>query len=294
MEIITFSKGIYGVYKPVGLTPSQTISELKKAKPELLNTPLTYAGRLDPMAEGLLLLLDSSIIKNKDEFLQLDKVYEAEVLLGVSTDSFDLLGIPSLSSLRANRLSIKRSNLNHEAGIAASSRLIDATPGLSSSLSPESSSLRVEDLAMTETLKSFVGQTTLPLPPYSSPPLNGKPLFVHAQAGTITAENSPTRTTTIHSLGLDGMQTVSSEELLTYIKTHVPEVQGDFRTEDIIGAWQNVLDNKTEFTSIKLTAHVSHGTYIRSLAYILGKTLGAGACVYKLKRTKVGPFILPN
>ena len=44
-------------YKPLGLTPLQAIHKLTTERPELKQFPITYAGRLDPMAEGLLLLL---------------------------------------------------------------------------------------------------------------------------------------------------------------------------------------------------------------------------------------------
>jgi tRNA pseudouridine55 synthase len=55
--------------------------------------PVTYAGRLDPMAEGLVLLLVGTYCKRKDEFLGLDKAYTFEVLFGVATDSYDMLGL---------------------------------------------------------------------------------------------------------------------------------------------------------------------------------------------------------
>jgi len=53
---------------------------------------MTYAGRLDPMASGLLLLLAGSEIKNKEKYLGLDKEYEFEILFGFATDTYDILG----------------------------------------------------------------------------------------------------------------------------------------------------------------------------------------------------------
>jgi tRNA pseudouridine55 synthase len=45
-----------------------------------------------------------------------------------------------------------------------------------------------------------------------------------------------------------------------------------------------------ELTSVTLTAHVSKGTYIRSLARDIARTLGTVGHVTMLRRTKAGPF----
>jgi tRNA pseudouridine55 synthase len=41
---------------------------------------------------------------------------------------------------------------------------------------------------------------------------------------------------------------------------------------------------------VRFTAHVSSGTYIRSLVEDIGKELGTGAYMSDLRRTKVGQF----
>ncbi len=47
-----------------------------------------------------------------------------------------------------------------------------------------------------------------------------------------------------------------------------------------------------ELTSVTLTAHVSKGTYIRSLARDIARTLGTVGHVTMLRRSKAGPFTL--
>lgn len=75
-------------YKPVGMTPLELL-QLTKAD------GAAYAGRLDPMAEGLMIFLDKDEEKsNRKDFERLKKIYEFDVLLGVQTDSYDILGIP--------------------------------------------------------------------------------------------------------------------------------------------------------------------------------------------------------
>jgi tRNA pseudouridine(55) synthase len=86
---------VHVVYKNLGETPAEAVLRFKKEKPEFDFLPVTYAGRLDPMAEGLLLLLSGEEVKNKEKFLDLPKTYEAEILWGFHTDTLDILGIVS-------------------------------------------------------------------------------------------------------------------------------------------------------------------------------------------------------
>lgn len=48
-----------------------------------------HAGTLDPFATGLLIILLGDATKRSDEFLKLDKVYEATVLLGSTSSTGD-------------------------------------------------------------------------------------------------------------------------------------------------------------------------------------------------------------
>jgi len=48
------------------------------------------------------------------------------------------------------------------------------------------------------------------------------------------------------------------------------------------------------YPELKITVHVSSGTYIRTLAEDIGKTLGTGAYLTNLNRTKVGQFDLKD
>ena len=45
---------ILNIYKPVGISPLDAIKTLKEKYPELKDEKMTYAGRLDPLAEGVL------------------------------------------------------------------------------------------------------------------------------------------------------------------------------------------------------------------------------------------------
>lgn len=84
------------LYKNLGETPLACLERFRADNPEYATEKMTYAGRLDPMAEGLLIALVGEECKKKEEYLDLDKEYIYEVLFGVQTDTYDILGIPRL------------------------------------------------------------------------------------------------------------------------------------------------------------------------------------------------------
>jgi tRNA pseudouridine55 synthase len=55
----------------------------------------THTGTLDPAAEGVLIVLTGEDRYLKQELAHTTKVYEAEVLWGISTDTHDLIGFPT-------------------------------------------------------------------------------------------------------------------------------------------------------------------------------------------------------
>jgi tRNA pseudouridine55 synthase len=85
---------IIPVYKPKGMTSFEVV---RKVRNELSKLPYAgrlrkvgHAGTLDPLAEGLLIVLTGSKTKLMDDFLKLDKEYFATFKLGVTSKSDDL------------------------------------------------------------------------------------------------------------------------------------------------------------------------------------------------------------
>jgi tRNA pseudouridine(55) synthase len=85
--------GVFSIYKESGETLAVFVGRFRFEQSISKEIPVTYAGRLDPVAEGLVVLLTGETCKRKDEFLGLDKTYVFEVLFGVATDTFDVLGL---------------------------------------------------------------------------------------------------------------------------------------------------------------------------------------------------------
>ncbi len=78
---------IIPVYKPKGLTSFEVVRRVRR---ELNLKKIGHSGTLDPLAEGLLILLTGSETKSMTGFLKLDKEYLATLRLGVVSKSHDL------------------------------------------------------------------------------------------------------------------------------------------------------------------------------------------------------------
>lgn len=255
LKYTEYEANIFGIYKPAGYTPLQALELFRTEQAMSRDLPLTYAGRLDPMAEGLLIVLAGEAVHRKEGFLKLDKKYTVTALLGVETDSFDLLGMPK-----------------------------QIMPPLTSPILGEG---QIQHL-----LPSYVGDITLPLPLYSSPPVDGKPLFAHAQQHTMEAHEAPMRTTHVFSCELKNMGALDAHIVTEYMRATIATIDGEFRQEAILRAWGDLLSTISALHTFTLDIHCSSGTYIRSLVNTLGVELGTGASVYSLVRTQVGNFKL--
>ena len=80
---------VLNVFKPAGITSFGVVSRIRR---RLGVKKVGHAGTLDPMAEGVLLILVGKATKKAGELSSLDKVYQAGILLGVSTDTYDITG----------------------------------------------------------------------------------------------------------------------------------------------------------------------------------------------------------
>ena len=256
--------GLVGVYKKWGKTPLETLDDLRQKYPVLEGVPLSYAGRLDPLAEGLMLVLVGEANKDREKYLGLNKTYEVEILFGIKTDTGDLFGVPCVDST-GDTLNFSSKN-----------------------------SKDFED-ELTTVLKSFVGKQQFPYPIYSSKTVQGKPLFQWMNEGKINEIEIPKTDVEIYSLELLGadlnkIKEVRGSEILEKVEHALNTVKGDFRYDEIRAGWNEVLKDKSEvnFTVIKIECECSSGTYMRVLAEEIGKKLGVLALAYSIKRTRVG------
>lgn len=246
------------LYKELGQTPLECILEYKKKTGE--DRPMTYAGRLDPMAEGILLCLIGEECKNKDKYLGLNKKYIFEILIGFSTDTHDLLG---LIEEHQNFAAIK--NENHEF------------------LNKEFNDLLI----------SFIGKRNQIYPIYSSKTVNGKQLHALARAGIIDENEIPSREVEIFTLNKIDEIKISGANLLNEIIRKINLVKGDFRQKEIIEKWKHAISKEYKnlentFSIIKIEMTCSSGTYVRALVRDISKLSGIPMCTYSIIRTEIG------
>ena len=81
--------GLLLVNKPSGITSFKVVSIIRK---KLNVKKAGHCGTLDPLAQGLMIVLVGKATKQQDKFMKQDKVYYAKIELGIKTDTGDLEG----------------------------------------------------------------------------------------------------------------------------------------------------------------------------------------------------------
>jgi tRNA U55 pseudouridine synthase TruB len=76
--------------KKIGQSMNDIVDDVK----EKYNTQkVTYAGRLDPMAYGLVIILTEDDIHKRDLYTNKIKIYQFNIIKGIQTDTYDILGL---------------------------------------------------------------------------------------------------------------------------------------------------------------------------------------------------------
>lgn len=249
---------VLNIYKPIGLTPLQLIQKVREYYPELNNEKISYAGRLDPMAHGVMLLLIGEENKNRNEYLGLPKTYQFQVIFGVETDSYDILGL--IKSTVSKNLPV---NLEEE---------------------------------IKNFIKLNKGKQIQKYPPYSSKTVHGKPLFKWAREGKLSEISFPKKEIQIYKFKLLNLKQIDNNLLKLEILKKLAILKGDFRQEEVKRNWLAVFKKTSKINLVvaKLEVTCSSGTYMRSLAQELGVKIGCGAIAYDILRTQVGKWNLKN
>ncbi len=248
--------------KKIGQTPLEALTLWKEARPEYADVPATYAGRLDPLASGKLLVLLGEECKRKDAYTGLDKEYEVSVLLDLATDTGDLLGLPRACGQSA----------------------------------PPSK----KDVL--QVLNEQLGTRSHAYPLFSSKTVNGVPLFMHTLAGSSDRITIPTHPETIHRIRLRDIRTEDTDTVRAYIEKALSVVPRDdapskglgqdFRQDAIRSAWTSLFTETPprEYCIIRITVTCGTGTYMRTLAERLGEALGTCAVAASIHRTRIGVY----
>jgi tRNA pseudouridine(55) synthase len=247
--------------KEVGETPLVAAERLRVQLGIPNEIPLAYAGRLDPMASGKLLILIGDECKQQTKYHIFDKAYTVEVLFGVSSDTGDVLGL-----------------LSHcDAQFVTDAQCIDLMKKLVGTITlpyPHFSSktVRGKPLHMW-TLEGRLNEIDIPVKKSRIHALHFKHLRTITKAEILKAVREKIET--------------------------IPEVTdpkkalgADFRRVDVRGAWDTFeRDGNETYQVLTFTCIASSGTYMRSLAEKIGADLGTCALAYSIHRTDIGRYI---
>jgi tRNA pseudouridine(55) synthase len=229
-------------YKPQG----QTLGQLTREVQEEVNDKICYIGRLDPLASGLVCFLVGEECVNSRSRLHSDKTYCFNLILGISTDTGDALGlIKKLSVVDLGDIDVR---------------------------------------AIIKKYNNYTYEQEYPI--YSSYEIRAsglkKPLWYFAKNG-IPIDKIPTHQITVHQLEPNGEPTlITSASYFIEQIARVNEEKSRLRKDVVIEQYQAL--GEILLVSIPLIAKVSGGAYIRRLCEDIGVEYGIPAIADSIER----------
>lgn len=248
--------------KKVGETPLVTAEKYRKEHPELEGVPMAYAGRLDPMASGKLLVLLGEECKIQEKYHDLDKEYIFEVLFGVGSDTGDVLGLLQY----AQTPNITKAKLKR-----AAADLI----GEVELPYPHFSSKTVHGKPLhVWTLEGRLDEIEIPT----------KRSSIYALELVELREQSAQEIYTYATQKIETIPLVTQES---------KALGNDFRRTDVRASWKTFIeehDSNTIFYVARFVCVASSGTYMRTLASVIAGKFGTKGLAYSIERTKIGIY----
>jgi tRNA pseudouridine55 synthase len=242
------------VDKPVGPGSTQIVSAVKRALRDggYPKVKVGHGGTLDPLASGVLPVALGEATKLSGRMLNADKIYEFTIRFGEETDTLDAEGVI-----------VQRS---------------ETRPTLAE---------------VGAVLPRFIGAIEQVPPAYSALKIDGKRAYDLARAGAAVEMKS--RRVTIHSLKSSperGGAPAEPVEGCQPPSDATPDVASPALTPLHRTSCGPPPPLGEDLEQVTLTARVSKGTYIRSLARDIACVLGTVGHVTMLRRVKAGPFTL--
>ena len=245
--------------KPLGLGSTQAVGAVKRNLREAGygKVKVGHGGTLDPLATGVLPIALGEATKLAGRMLDAKKTYEFTVAFGAETDTLDLEGkVIATSAVRPTQQEVERA------------------------------------------LHRFRGDIEQVPPAYSALKVDGERAYDLARAGEVIELKS--RSVTIHSLNIRHPELVSGPIVRLALSLDQNEngaiaLPNRASVGDEKWALKRVQGDEVGLLEeVTLHAHVSKGTYIRSLARDIARALGTVGHVTHLRRTRAGPFGLAS
>tara|TARA_Y100000741_G_C18224035_1_gene547088 strand:- start:612 stop:1334 length:723 start_codon:yes stop_codon:yes gene_type:complete len=236
------------VYKPSGIEGTQIANFYKK---KLNKSKVTLCGKLDIMAQGLLLLLFDDDCKKMNQHLSHDKIYKFQILWGIQTDTDDPLGI------------------------------IQNTANIDS----------IDHNFIQNHLTQFIGTFNQNFHIYSAITATNKSgerhkLWKWAKLQRLHEITIPSKLVTVKYIKLLNTSKVSLQYIKSNIYNKLQHIKGDYRQDIIKLQWMNFNSNQN-FYITDFEAHVSTGFYIRQLIRDLSTKTKLIGLAFSIDRTSI-------
>jgi tRNA pseudouridine(55) synthase len=245
-------------YKKRFQTCLQMLDEARHEFPQLEDEVLSYVGILDPMAEGWVgVLVGKEENRERLKYSQAVKEYVVKVLVGVSTDSGDLMGVVESCQLEVGSFQLGRN------------KVVNAVESF-----PEEFSQKVSRFANKKYL--------------------GKPLWWYKLHNVDVPEEALVeRKVRILDREVMGIGEVSGEYLAGEIESMADVFGMSFRMDRVIPSWDVVFSDvqNTKFDVIQIRVVVSKGFFVREFVREISRRVGVPLVVLNLRRSKI--FDLP-
>ena len=233
----------------------ETTSEFANRISQLHGGVKTCAcGKLDPMARGITRVLIGEQTKQMEKHLSSDKTYEFYLVVGISTDSDDIMGLIDGSS---NNI-----NTGH---IYTIKKYMDT---------------KVKNI----TRQKFHHYSALRLRK------NGErqPLWYWHNKGLLNDDEIPDKEVTVYSQEFLDIDVLSYKDYLKMVIKNLDFVKqkDNFNIDQIKEKWQKLNFNKKLYL-LKFKLKVSSGFYVRMIAKSIKKDLNIPVHVYDIHRTNV-------
>lgn len=95
---------ILNVYKEINWTSHDVVAKLRSV---LGTKKIGHAGTLDPLAEGVLIVLTDKDTKSQEKYMGMEKEYLAEIAFGAKSPTYDLEGDLSIGKRREKSAILK-------------------------------------------------------------------------------------------------------------------------------------------------------------------------------------------
>ena len=228
--------------------PWVPFADITKQVADDTENKISYIGRLDPLASGIIIYLEGDELKNRDKYMNMDKTYKFNLIIGMTTDTGDCLGmiqkIQSVNTINMTKL--------------------------------------------IEIFSQFIGEYEQRYPIYSAYQIhkNGikKPLWYFAKNGIELDESDiPKHIIKIYNLEQDAKPIFSIRDM-NYFMEQVGLIPDglELRKEEVIAQYNET--SKIRLIGIPMLAKVSSGTYIRQLCMDIGYKLGVPCMADKIER----------